>query len=298
MNQVRHWLMLLLLAALSACSGAPEELEGAPVDSASFDDIAGREKANHFNHWAPAVAGGMDQHIGIGQFYENCANWSLWDMHAHDARLYGHHEYKTKNATSTFGAGSSKPYTGASYEVCDGYGGDNCSVVARLVMLINQKPYWNTPDIWSRVVGWNGKVYANTMSRSHPAGMCTGAFVLTFNADANYSRGEYWFHARHDLSITERDPCISTHPDSVPWNAIDLYVFECKRNNPNDCRSRLGGSQKKNGGTWSGGYCDAGTPWIYYTPPTGYRPLYFNAVVSSGIGHVPAPAAISVQRWY
>jgi hypothetical protein len=307
MTDIRHWAMPLLLAMGSACSAAPDEVEGAPVEPGSFDDIAERESATHFNHWAPSAAGGMDQYIGTGTSYANCANWSLWDMFASDARSYGHHEYRTKSATTTRSGGSVRPYSGTAWDACDGYGGANCSVVSRVQMLINNNSYWNTSDIWSRVVGWNGSVYANTMSRSHVAGECTGAFVLTFTADSSYSRGEYWFQSGHDFSsadmskklpITQQTACTSTHPDSVPWNAMDIYVRECNRDNANDCRNRLAASVKKNGGTWSYGSCDSGTPYVYYSPPSGYRPLYFNAVVSSGIGHVPAPAKIIVQRWW
>jgi hypothetical protein len=307
MTHIRQWAMPMLLGLASACSAAPEQIEGAPVEPGAFDDIAERENATHFNHWAPAVAGGMDQSIGTNSFYANCANWSLWDMYPPDARNYGHHEYRTKSATSTYSGGSNRQYRGTSWEVCDGYGGANCTVASRLNMLINNKTYWNTSDIWSRVVGWNGTVYANTMSRSHVAGECTGAFVLTFTADAAYTRGEYWFHAGHDFSsadsktsfpIKQQEACVSTHPDSVPWNALDLYVRECQRTSPYACRDRLAASVKKNGGTWSYGSCDTGTPYVYYSPPAGFRPVYFNAVVSSGIGHVPAAAKIIVQRWY
>jgi hypothetical protein len=307
MTHIRHWAMPLLLGLASACGAAPEATEGAPVEPGSFDDIAARENATHFNHWAPAVAGGMNQFIGTNNFYANCANWSLWDMYPSDAGNYGHHLYRTKSPTTTYSGGSSKPYNGTAWDVCDGYGAANCTVVSRVIMLVNNNSYWNTSDIWSRVVGWNGSVYANTMSRSHVAGECTGAFVLTFNADSTYTRGEYWFYAGHDFSsadlttnlpITQQAACTSTHPDSVPWNAMDVYVRECRNTAPYDCVNRLAASKKKEGGTWSYGSCESGTDYVYYVPPYNFKPTYFNVVVSSGVGHVPAPAKIIVQRWY
>jgi len=296
MMHVRYWLVLLLVGMLTACGGEPPEAETGPVDSATFDPVARRQEVEHYNHWSPSVAGGMDQVIGQGNFYGNCANWSLWDVFASDGYASGFHTYATKSAVQTYDTGVYAPYRGADYGVCDGYGGANCTVAARVVMLINNKPYWNTPDLWSRFVGWNGSVYANTSSRSHQAGHCTGAFVLTFDADAAYARGEYWVSLWHDFKITNKDACISTHPDSVPWTALDLYVKECLTNNTG-CRDRIGGYKSKVSGTWSGGVCDTAS-YIYYRPPAGYKPVYFNAVASAGLGHVPVSANINVERYY
>ena len=64
MTLVRHWATPLLLGIASACSAAPEELEGAPVEPGAFYDIAERENATHFNHWAPNAAGGITA-IGV-----------------------------------------------------------------------------------------------------------------------------------------------------------------------------------------------------------------------------------------
>jgi hypothetical protein len=250
----------------------------------------------------------MDQAIGTNTFYPSCADWTLHDMYPADAKELGPHEYRTKNATQTFwGRNNPVPYSGAASDVCDGYGGANCTVASRVNMLINNKSYWKTSDIWDRVVGWNGRVYGNTMSRSHPAGKCTGAFVLSFAPDSAYAIGGYFFQTAHDFSskdstalpVTQQESCVSTHADSVLWNAMDVYVRECRTIAPYDCPSRLAISVNKIGGTWSSGKCDSSTASVLYRPPANFKAVRFNVVVSSGVGHVPAAAKISVYRpWH
>jgi hypothetical protein len=307
MTHIRYWAMPLLLATASACGAAPDEIEGAPVAPGSFDDIAERENTEHFNHWAPASAGGMDQVIGANTFYANCADWTVHDMYPIDAKDLGPHEYRTKNATNSYWGRSIAPFAGTSHDACDGYGGANCTVAARMNMLVANKSYWNTNDIWARVLGWNGRVYANTMTRSRPAGKCTGAFVLSFAPDSAYARGGYFFQAGHDFSsadsrtplpVTHQAACVSTHVDSVLWNAMDVYVRECRKVAPFDCPSRLAFSVSKIGGTWNSGSgtCDSSTASVLYTPPANFSAVRFNLVVSSGVGHVPAAAKISVYR--
>jgi hypothetical protein len=289
-----HDSRLLVAAFLFGCSAAP--VEGEPsVDLTPADHEAGRLVPEHYNHWAPASAGGMDQVIGSGTYYANCSNWSLWDYGAWDAAAYGFHEYRTKNATWTQDS-TGAPYAGASWDTCDGYGGENCSVAARLNQLGWSNVWWQQqPNLWDTVVGWNGSVYANTSSRSHVAGHCTGAFVLTFDADPAYTRGEYWVHVYHEKEVTDQTSCTSTSGDNQLWNAVDLYVRECTPSG--NCQDRIGGYAKRTNGTWNSSYCDTMTT-VVYQPPYGYRPVYLNAVVSAGVGHVPSAAKIAVSRWY
>jgi hypothetical protein len=290
--RIQH-LGLLTAAFLFGCSAAPVEGESSG-DFTPADHEAGRLVPEHYNHWAPASAGGMDQVIGSGTYYANCGNWSLWDYGAWDAAAYNFHEYRTKDATWTQDS-TGAPYAGASWDTCDGYGGADCTVVSRLIQLLDTSVWWQQQAYWEDVVGWNGSVYANTSSRSHVAGHCTGAFVLTFDADPAYTRGEYWVSVYHEKKITDKSACTSTAGASQVWNAIDLYVRECTPSG--SCQDRIGGYAKRTSGTWSSSECNTRST-VFYQPPYGYRPVYVNAVVSAGVGHVPSAAKISVERWY
>src|SRR5687768_9490253 len=90
----------VLALLVSACNAAPEKESALPAERIA-EHVAGRSRAQHYNHWSPVSAGGMGQNIGNGTFYANCADWNLWDMAVWEANAYGFHSYRTKNATTT-----------------------------------------------------------------------------------------------------------------------------------------------------------------------------------------------------
>jgi hypothetical protein len=294
---MKVYLMPLLASCLFACGATGPDDQGSDnlAPGPDSDRVLGRSRVQHFNHWAPASSGGMNQPIGSGQFYGNCANWGLWDMFPGDAGAYGFHEYATRSATTTHD-GVDVPYSGSSWDVSDGYAG-NPIVADRLNQLLNAQSWWIGQDYWTNIVGWNGSVYANTASRSHGAGHCTGTFVLTFDADPNYSLGQYFITTALEANITDAAACTSTDPAAVPWTAMDVYVKEC-RVSDGACFDRIGAFQSKISGTWNQ-YTQQCDTWasVIYAPPLGFRALWVNVVASAGVGHVPSAAKIYVSRW-
>jgi hypothetical protein len=238
----------------------------------------------------------MNQLIGSGTFYANCANWSLWDMFPGDAGLYGFHEYPTKSATMTHDSSGFVPYSGSAWDVSDGYS-PPMTVVERIIQLTAAQPWWNDQGYWDVIVGWNGSVYANTASRSHSTGHCTGAFILTFDADPAYSLGQYFITTALEANITESGPCTTTDGAAVPWTAMDVYVRECRLSD-GACFDRVAAYANKIPGTWNQftGQCDTSAS-VIYSPPLGFRAQFVNVVASAGVGHVPSAAKIYVSRW-
>jgi hypothetical protein len=288
--------MPLLASFVLACGATAPEDQGSSDLSPGADSDRVARRTQHYNHWAPATAGGMNQVIGAGQFYQNCSDWNLWDMFPGDAGAYGFHEYRTKAATTTHDHSLNVPYSGAAWNVADGYAG-NTTVVDRLIQLLDAQPWWSGQDYWGNIVGWNGSVYANTSSRSHSAGHCTGAFILTFDADPSYSLGQYFITTALEADITDAAPCTTTAGAAVPWTAMDVYVREC-RISDGACFDRVAAAASRNGGTWEQ-YTQKCDTWasVIYSPPLGFRAQWVNVVASAGVGHLPSAAKIYVSRW-